>query len=436
MRTEDLLEYLQKPFDLQVECMRTHPDYCVYIPESLCAPDASNQHFLVFNGPDGSLMAIWTSHSFEGSGNHHIRFSQSGDQGMTWSESVVIAGSVDVNVEKQASWAFPMVSKNGRIYVLYNRSTGIADRETDTRFTDAELKHGWHYVTGLIEGIYSDDNGVTWSDPQTVAMPRGPLDNPDPSIPASWIVWQKPERLSEGRYYVGYTRWVSPAVRTPKHNASVFSEESVVEFMRFENLDDDPEISDLEITYHAWGDRSLQVPYYNNPLMSCAQEPSIVPLPDDRLMVVMRTMSGYLWYSLSDDYGMNWCNPRPLLCRDHGKPILHPLSCSPIYLLRNGVYVLFIHNNDGRVEGLPDPEFGDVALNRAPVYSVVGRFDENSEQPLVFDSPELFIDNRRPGETIYSTLALYGSHTNSGGKDIFWYPDGKLFLLGKVLVFS
>lgn len=426
----------QAPFDLKKEVMRTKPDYCVYSPESLYAPDASNQHFLVFEGPDGSLMAIWTSHAVEGGGNHHIRFSRSDDQGVTWSGSTVIAGSVDVNVEKQASWAFPMVSKNGRVYVLYNRSTGVADWETDKRFADAELKQGWHYVTGLIEGIYSDDNGVTWSDPQTVAMPRGPLDNPDPSIPASWIVWQKPERLSEGKYYAGYTRWVSPAVRTPKHNASVFSEESVVEFMRFENLDDDPEIRDLEITYHAWGDRALRVPYYNNPTMSCAQEPSIVRLPDGRLMAVMRTMSGYLWHSLSNDHGMSWCNPRPLLYRDHGKPILHPLSCSPIYLLRTGVFVLFIHNNDGRIQGQPDPEFGDVVLNRTPVYSVVGRYDETSEQPLVFDSPNLFIDNRRAGDTIYSTLALYGSYTNSNGRDVFWYPDGKLFLLGKVLEFS
>lgn len=426
----------KEPFDLQSEIMRTNPDCCVYSPESLDSLDASNQHFLVFDGPNGSLMAIWTSHSVEGSGNHHIRFSSSEDQGSTWSESSVIAGSVTVDVENQASWAFPMVSKSGRIYVLYNRSTGVADWDTSSAFANEGLSHGWHYVTGLIEGIYSDDNGQSWSEPQTVEMPRGSLDNPDASIPASWIVWQKPERLSEGKYYVGYTRWVSPAVRTPKHNASVLSEESVVEFMRFENLDDDPEVASLDISYHAWGEKSLRVPYYNNPVMSCAQEPSIVPLPDGRLMVVIRTMSGYLWYSLSVDQGITWCNPRPLLYKDFGKPILHPLSCSPIYLLKNGVYVLFIHNNDMRVEGLPDPEFGDVALNRAPIYSVVGRYDENSEQPLVFDEPELFIDNRRAGETIYSTLALYGSHTNSGGRDIFWYPDGKLFLLGKTLNFS
>jgi hypothetical protein len=30
-------------------------------------------------------------------------------------------------------------------------------------------------------------------------------------------------------------------------------------------------------------------------------------------------------------------------------------------------------------------------------------------------------------------LPLYGSFTSRNGKDIFWYPDGKLFLLGKLL---
>jgi hypothetical protein len=427
-------ETKKPPFDLSKEVHRTKPDYIVYNPGSLDSNTASNQHFIVFDGPDGSLMAIWTTHTYEGAGDHHIVFSRSDDEGHSWTEPVRIAGSGEQDKSQMANWGFPIVSRSGRIYLFYNKSTGVGDFDLETPYNDGNPKFGWDYVTGLMAVIYSDDNGKNWSKPDFVKMPKSPLDNPDPDMLSNWIVWQKPERISDDdKYYVGFTRWVSPAVRTPKHNNSVHSEESVCEFMRFENIDENPEVKDIEISYHAWGDKALRVPYFNNPSMSCAQEPSIVKLPDGRLFVVMRTMSGYLWYSLSSDQGLSWCNPRPLLYSDHGKPILHPLSCSPIYPLSDGTYILFIHNNDGRVEGQPSPEYGDVCKNRTPVYSVIGRFDAESEQPLVFDEPELFMDNRRPGPTIHSTLPLYGSFTSRNGKDIFWYPDGKLFLLGKLL---
>lgn len=423
----------QGKFDIDFEVKRTEPDYVVYKPDSLESAEAHNQHFIVFAGLDGSLMAIWTQHTFEGAGNHHIVFSRSDDDGHSWQEPVTIAGSSEREITKQASWAFPMVSKSGRIYVLYNKSTDKADYDHETDYNDGDLKFGWFYVTGLMEGIYSDDNGRSWSKPEVVEMPKTELDNPDPAMPANWIVWQKPERLSAGKYYVGFTRWVSPAVRTPKHNNSVHSEESVCEFMRFENIDDDPDVSDICVRYIASGEKALRVPYFDNPSMSCAQEPSIVKLPDGRLFAAMRTMAGCVWYSLSDDEGLSWCSPRPLLYQDHGKPVLHPLSCCPIYPLKDGRYILFIHNNDGRVEGLADPQFGQVSVNRRPVYAVYGQFDSSSEQGLVFSEPELFMDNRRGGDVNYSTLALYGSFTHYKGRDIFWYPDAKIFLLGREL---
>jgi hypothetical protein len=359
-------------------------------------------------------------------------FSRSDDEGVTWSEPMLIAGCVEVDRSKMASWAFPMVSRSGRIYVLYNRGLGFGDYDTETPYQDCTPQFGWNYVTGLMEGIYSDDNGQTWSPHQQIVMPKSPLDNPDPNMPSGWIVWQKPERLSAGKYFVGFTRWVSPAVRTPKHNNSVHSEESVCEFMRFENIDDDPEPRDIQITYTAWNEKALRVPYYNNPNMSASQEPSIVKLPDGRLFVAMRTMAGCIWYSLSEDEGLNWCNPRPLLHRDFGRPILHPLSPCPIYQLTDGRYVLFHHNNDGRVEGLPNPEFGEVARNRRPVYLLLGEFRPDAEQPLWFSQPKLFMDNlRENNQVLSSTLSLYSSFTNRNGNDILWYPESKVFLLGK-----
>lgn len=433
---------MSEHWNIEKELQRSKPDYVAFKPDEASGrQDSGNQHFHVFDGPDGSLMAIWTQHTHEGSGNHHTMFARSDDEGASWSKAEVIAGPTDVEANRQASWAFPMVSESGRIYVLYSRSLGYGD-------FDKNIKKGWRQInwviaTATMEGFYSDDAGKTWSAPQQIAMPKSPLDNPDPDMPSSWIVYEKPERFSEGKYFTGFTRWISPVVRTPKHNGSVHSEDSVTEFMRFENIDANPEPKDIKITYTAWGDESLRAPYYNNPTMSCAQEPSIVKLPDDRLLVIMRTMAGCIWYSVSGDEGMTWCNPRPLLYRDHGKPILQPLACCHIFQLKNGEYALFHHNNNGRVEGLDNPEFaneGDlwsnVGLNRRPWFMAIGEFKPDADQPLWFADSKLFADNAdengkvmaEPGEC---SIGMYGSFTSRNGNDVVWFCDRKTYLVGK-----
>ena len=70
--------------------------------------------------------------------------------------------------------------------------------------------------------------------------------------------------------------------------------ESVVEFMRFDNVDGNPEPEDLEVRFFSYGDDALRAPHYIDPLLSVAQEPSIVRLPDQRLFSVMRSNSGYI----------------------------------------------------------------------------------------------------------------------------------------------
>lgn len=72
--------------DLEKELRRSKPDYTVYVPRSLDGStfDTGNEHFLVFDGPDGSLMAVWTQSTYEGAGDHRIVFSRSDDDGITW----------------------------------------------------------------------------------------------------------------------------------------------------------------------------------------------------------------------------------------------------------------------------------------------------------------------------------------------------------------
>ncbi|MBT3602917.1 MAG: hypothetical protein HN521_07605 [Candidatus Latescibacteria bacterium] len=405
--------------DLEVELNSTNPDYVVYVPKHLGEPkgDSGNEHFLVFDGPDGSLMAVWTQSTFEGMADPRIVFSRSDNEGESWSEPVVIAAEDPETGNGMASWAFPMVSHSGRIYVLYSRHIGVNDYGTT--------------ITGLMGGIYSDDNGETWSREQRVPMRRSVWDNPDPDIPANWIVWQKPLRLSEGKYYAGFTRWVSTAVKAENPYGRWTGDASVTEFMRFENIDDDPEVGDIELQFFMKDHDALQVSLPDHPEVSVVHEPTIVPLPDGRLFCVVRTMTGCPYWTVSDDAGFTWQAPEPLRQFDGGPIFQHPLSPCPMYCVDEGEYFFLFHNHDGHFEEWT-PQ--DTSWHRRPIYVAHGQFRPDAHQPVWFADPVFLMDNT--GNKIgygrgRTDLAMYDSVTIRNGMPVLWYPERKFFLLGK-----
>ena len=413
---------------METEIKSTRPDYIVFVPQMVKTEisDTGNEHFLVFDGPDDTLMAVWTQSTHEGQPDQHIVFAQSNNEGKDWTTPRIIAGPAKAGQGHMASWAFPLTSQSGRIYVLYSQNVGKFDT--------------FRHTTGRLDGIFSDDGGQSWSSPETISIPRSNRDNPDPSFPANLICWQKPLRLAKGgKYLAGVTRWTSNAV-VANPTESWTSHDSRVEFMRFDNLDDDPPVSMLKISWFAANDEALEVPFPNQPQVSSCQEPSIVKLPDGRLFCVMRTAAGSPFWTLSSDDGETWLPPRRLLNKDGGSPIRHPLSPCPIYDVEgntagSGQYALFIHNHDGHYK-----DYGplDTSYHRRPVFRVNGRFVPNSDQPVWFDDPELFMDHGgvslgAPNRQGRLDLALYSSLTVRKGKTVLWYPDRKFFLLGRML---
>lgn len=410
---------------LDREVKRTEPDFVVHTPKSAdgSTGDGGNEHFLVFDGPDGgadgTLMAVWTQSTFEGKSDQHIVFTRSADGGATWAPPVTLAGADPVSGKGMSSWGFPMVSKGGRIYVLYNKHIGVNDIFTHT--------------TGLMAGVYSDDLGKTWSAEEIIAMPRTKWDHPDPSVPANWIIWQKPERLSGGKYFAGYTHWVSPAVRPPTPMKVWWAEASVVSFMRFENIDEHPPVSKIEITYIQSGADALQVDLVGHPGVPVVQEPSLVALPDGRLFCSLRATTGCPYFTVSSDQGMSWAKPEALRYRDGGPLLRHPCSPCPIYEVGDGIYGLLYHNHDGHF-GPWTPV--DASFHRRPIWVARGEFKPGAAQPLWFAGPRFVMDNggvalgHGAGRT---DLAMYASVTRWGGEAILWYPERKFFLLGKKL---
>lgn len=413
------------------EMQRTSPDYTVYVPKHYdgSTNDGLNEHFLVFAGPDGSLMAIWTQ-SVTATGLpggrqvNRIVFACSVDEGVMWTSPTHVVGpEPGSGTDGMASWAFPLVSKSGRIYVVYNRNDGRA---------------GWISMhTGTMAAVCSDDLGVTWSEPQEIPMPQSPYDDPSGAIPAEWIVWQNPMRDLSGGWFVGYSHWVNKAVATLNEVRGWTEIESVVEFMRFTNVDADPAPGELDVRYSGWGDRALRVPHWRHPLLSVTQEPSLVRLPDERLFCVMRTCSGYIWWSQSRDDGDTWCSPRPLLDRDFGRPLLNPVGCDPMYQLADGRYVLFYSNNRGDIDSGGAADAGP----RRPSFIALGEFRPEADQPVWFSAPKQFMDtdglsvagtpSGTPGMPNNTDLSLYSSFTSRKGLNVLWYPERKFFLLGK-----
>ena len=377
----------------------THPDYVVFVPEvdGEKVSDTGNEHFLVFDGPDGSLMAVWTQSSAESQPDQHIAFAQSADEGKTWTKPRVIAGPKKPGDGFMASWGYPLVSKSGRIYVLYSQHIGRVDN--------------FPHHTGWLHGICSDDKGATWSKPQNIPIPRSIHDNPDPTMPPNILCWQKPLRLGkDGRYFAGVTRWTSFAV-TRNPTKSWISADSHVEFMRFENVDDSPEAKDLKISWFAANEKALSVPFPGHPEVSACQEPTVVKLPDSRLFCVMRTAAGSPYWSLSADVGETWSAPRPLLRKDGGAPLLHPLSPCPMYdvggpAAGSGHYALFIHNHDGHYKGYGPT---DTKFHRRPVCLAAGHFDDcpralSGINGIQYQQVAAFVDQRKQVEPQHPTI--------------------------------
>ena len=372
----------KKP-DIEAELHSTNPDYIVYVPKSPFsrkATDTGNEHFLVFEGPSNSLMAVWTQSSQEGAKNQRIVFSKSNDKGITWDEPRVIAGPKPPARGNMASWGFPLVSKKGRIYVLYSQHIGIHDT--------------FFHTSGILSGIYSDDNGNTWSNPDPVPIPRSIHDNPDEKYPTNIIVWQKPLRLCKEKYYCGFTRWVSKSIRNDPPRNHWTAMESVVEFMRFENIDDNPAVRDIKITFLMSDESALRVGHIEDENVSVVQEPSLVKLPDERLFAVMRTTKGHPYYSISDKYGDAWSPPQPLRTRDDGNYLNHPLSPCPIYQTAKDEYFLLFHNHDGYY-GNYTPL--DTLYHRRPIFITFGKFNASSRQPINFSEPTFLMDHSGNG---------------------------------------
>ncbi len=398
------------------EWRRTKPDLTVYLPGGPDSRDSENQHLLVVPTPERTFLAFWTQATRENAPDQRCVLSRSEDQGETWSEPIEIAGpATDGRI---ASWGFPVVVPyTGRVYFFYNKNVGVEDVREDTT---GECRYRW-----------SDDDGRTWSDEHgTVEIRASALSHPNPEVPPSWICYQVPIMTPEGAVLAGFTRWASRAVAG---DVGLFELDSEVWFLRFENILTAEDPMALKVSTWPHGAHALRVPRPDDQSVSVAQEPSIQPLPDGRLICVMRTLTGSIWFALSGDDGRSWDDPRPLRYCPGGPEINQPIAPCPLYRLRDGRYLLVFHNNDGTAHGGSGP--ADYRLNRRPAFIATGRYIDDPDHPIIFGRPREIMDSAGVpvGPNDRTEVATYTSFFEFEGRRYLWYPDRKHFLLGRIV---
>lgn len=403
------------------ELARTRPDYVVYIPSDgqEGIPDGGNENISVLEHRDGTLQAFWTQTSVEQAVDGRYVTARSSDGGLSWSAPEVIAGgNFDPKTGKnKINCGTAFRNRAGRTYLMLSLHPGVYDPAEN----------------GDCMILVSDDCGRTFSAPVLKERPRSErYDSSDPAVPPPFLPYLPPIRLRSGKYLGGCTKWYCCAKRKPAPHWTL--SESACEVYVIDNLDESPSPEDLRIRWTAFGNTALTAPHYAKPDYEIGQEPSFVQYPDGRVLCVFRTAAGSPWYSLSEDEGDSWTPPEPLLYRQDGPPILHPLSPCPIFPLdKEGEYVLFIHAHSGNFGPWT---FEDTTKNRRPLFALKGVFSPDDRQGIRFSEPMFFMDDDGVplGHSIRrADLALYGCMTRLKGRHVLWYPDRKYFLCGKIL---
>lgn len=408
------------------EWMRTHPDIVVYIPQVSAGQDETNQHFNVIATESGAFLATWTSATREADPNQRVLCSRSTDRGRTWSPPQVIDGATphDPPGVGMASWQFLIEARGvlpgggSRTWCFYNKNVGI----DDARAAD----------TGVMRCRWSDDEGVTWSsETRDYKIEPNAISSPDPNVPPTWIVYQNPSTTPERAVLAGFTRWASNAVDP---GVGMLERHSEVCFLRFENILREADPDRLVVTTWPKSPHGLQAASPLREGVSVAQEPTVQPFSDGRLITVFRTLTGKLYFALSDDDGRTWDEPRPLRYEPGGEPVLNPCAPAPLYKLSDGRFLLLYYNNDGSGHGGAGPT--DAANVRNPAWIAIGReIPGETEQPIRFGRPRIFADTgwvAVPG-TSRTQVATYSSLVEDRGERIIFYPDRKHYLLGKRL---
>ncbi len=293
----------------------------------------SDQPYVVKTDDGAWLCTITTGGGVEGASGQHIIATRSLDKGQTWSAPV----DVEPADGPEASYAVPLKTPSGRIYLFYNHNT---DDRRHVIADDPPYKDGKCFRVdsqGYFVFKYSDDHGRAWSAERfNVPAREMEIDRENPYGGEVRYFWNvgKPF-IHAGAAYVSlhkvgglghgfFTRSEGVLLRS----ANILTEADPAK-ISWETLPD--------------GDAGLRTPPAGGPI---AEEHSYVVLSDGSFYSVYRTIDGHPANAYSRDGGHTWTEPAYMRYAD-GRLIKHPRAANFVWKCANGKYLYWFHNHGG-----------------------------------------------------------------------------------------
>ena len=285
-------------------------------------PDESycDQPYIVTTSDGDWVCTMTTGPHGESGDGQHIAATISEDQGRSWSPLIDVEPSSDI----KSSWAVPLTTPSGRIYVFYNYN-GDRVHELNGEKLAVNTLLGWYVYK------YSDDGGRNWSDERfRLPMPVAEVDRNNEWQGKVQLFWgiDKP-MIDKGTAFFAFTRM-----------GEYVHDKGEGWLYRSSNLLTESDPAEIQWELLPRNGRGIR----NDALGSIQEEHNIVALSGESLFCIYRTTKGYPAAAYSRDRGETWSQPEFAVYQPGGRKIQSPRACPMVWKTSDGRYLLWFHN--------------------------------------------------------------------------------------------
>lgn len=325
-----------------------------------------DQPYVVKTGDGAWLCVMTTGRGEEGQGGQHVVSTRSMDHGRTWSPLQPIEPSDG----PEASWAMPLATPGGRIYVFYTyNARNLREVAAGTPYAQRRVDTLGEYAMK-----YSDDNGRSWSTNRWyIPVRETGVDRRNVYGGKVRFFWGVGKPLLAGQaMYLGFSK--------VGRFGEGFIEESESWLLKCTNILAETDPAALKWETLPDGDKGLTSP--EGPI---AEEMNPTALSDGALFCTYRTVAGHPCHAYSRDGGHTWTAPEFMTYGPGGPQVNHPRAANFVRKLTEGRYagryIYWFHNHSGKgYEG------------RNPVWLLGGvERDTPAGKVLVWGRPEVVL---------------------------------------------
>lgn len=319
-----------------------------------------DQPYVVVASNGTWICTLTTGSGLEGQPGQHIVATRSTDQGKTWTVLV----DIEPADGPEASWATPLITPYGRIYVFYTYNGDNIVTLPDSNRRIRSDTQGWYAFR------YSDDEGQTWSAQRyRIPLRITDVDRGNPWHGETCHFWgiDKP-KVVNGTVFFAFTKL-----------GKYFMQEGEGWLMRSDNLLTEHDPDKIHFTMLPEGNQGIR----NPELGSVQEEHNLVPLGGSNLFCVFRLEGRTPAQSYSRDAGATWSLPTPMTYGPDQRTIKTPRACPKVFVTSEGKYLFWYHHHGG--------------MNwrgRNPVFITGGLLKEDNH--IHWSEPELLLFDPNP----------------------------------------